>query len=296
MNKVSVVVLTYNQEDFIEKNLRSIFSQKVDFPIELILSNDNSKDNTHKVIKEVLKDTPNHIIVNYTNHKNNLGATPNFYDALKKITGDYIAFCEGDDFWIDENKLQFQYDFLYNNKDYSMCFHQVMNISPYEEINKTLFSKVEDRDYTAFEIYSHWIAHTTSIMLRTDVLDNRVVKEMYNHPDLLYFDTILYMSSSINGKIRGFSKTMSAYLRHDIGISFGVNHKRDIKHNKLDQLIGNLFGGKINEYSEWLIFNRSRIAFSNSLKEGDLSLLYKHLYWILKRRKNLKIYMKRKFI
>ncbi|MBW1619340.1 glycosyltransferase [Empedobacter falsenii] len=294
--KLSIVVLTYNQENFIEKNLEGIFMQNVNFPIELILSNDNSTDNTHKVIEEVLKKAPSHIKIIYTNHKKNLGSTPNFYNALEKVTGDYLAFCEGDDYWTDENKLQKQFDFLEDNEDYSICFHQVTNVSPDKTIDGTLFSKIEDRDYSALEIYQHWVVHTTSVFMKAKVLQTKVFDEMKKHPNLLYFDTILYMSASFIGKMRGFSDTMSAYRRHSEGLSNGINYKRDLQHNILDEIIGELYGGKVLESSDWQVFSRSRIAFDALIKKGNYFLALQHLKWILRKKGKLKVYLKKKYL
>ncbi|PQL92007.1 glycosyltransferase [Apibacter adventoris] len=294
MKMISVIVLTYNQENFIARNLRGIFKQKVNFPIQLILSNDHSTDATDQVIKELIKEAPSHIQILYTNHSKNLGSTPNFYDALKKVTGQYIAFCEGDDYWVDENKLQQQYDFLENNAEYAMCFHQVKNESSNPNLNNTNFSVIEEKDYTALEIYKHWIVHTTSVLIKTEILENKIVKSMYKHPELLYFDTVLYMSASLHGKIRGFPKIMSVYTRHEAGLSNGINYSRDLRHNMLDEFIANLYGGKIKETSNWLIFSRSRIAFVKLLRKGNMFLAFKHLKWILKKRVNLKIYILKK--
>ncbi|MBQ0152817.1 MAG: glycosyltransferase [Chryseobacterium sp.] len=293
---VSIIVLTYNQEDFIEQNLRSIFMQKVDFPIELILSNDNSKDRTDEVIKAILKDTPAHITVTYTCHQQNLGSTPNFYDALDRVSGKYLAFCEGDDYWTDENKLQKQYDFLQENQDYAMCFHQAMNVSPNSTIDQTLFAKVEDREYTTLEIYQHWVVHTTGVFLKADVLKTKVYTAMKQHPSLLYFDTILYMSASLIGKIKGFSATSSAYRRHEAGLSNGINYERDLRHNLLDEVIGSVYGGKIKEFSNWQIFSRSRLAFNHLKKEGNYALAWDHLKWIFKKKGNLRVYLQKKYL
>ena len=106
--KLSIITLSYNHQDFITKTLEGIFMQKVNFPIELILCDDKSPDNTHEVIEAYLKNTPPHIEVKYTRHKQNMGSTPNFYYALKQVTGGYLAFCEGDDYWTDEHKLHTQ--------------------------------------------------------------------------------------------------------------------------------------------------------------------------------------------
>jgi len=296
MNKVSIIVLTYNQEKFIEKNLQGIFMQKTNFPIELIISDDCSQDKTAFTIQEFIKNKPSHIEIKFTSHEINLGSTPNFFDALQKSTGTYLAFCEGDDYWTDENKLQIQYDFLEKNNDYSMCFHQVNNISSDPSINDSIFAKVEDREYSPFEIFRHWIVHTTSVFMNAEVLKNAAVKTLLKHPEVLYFDTFLYMASSLNGKIRGSSLTMSCYLRHEEGLSNGINYKRDLKHNHLDEIIAETYGGKVKEYANWQIFSRSRIAFFDLLKQGKFSLAFQHLKWILKKKGNLRIYIKKEYL
>jgi len=295
MKTVSVIILAYNQEDFIEKAIQSVFMQKTNFPIELIISNDCSPDATHETIEKIIGQKPEHVQIKYFNQKKNLKSTPNFYFALKQVTGQYLAFCEGDDYWTDENKLQIQYDFLESHPDYAMCFHNVLNVSPDPKIDQTPFSKVENRDYTALEIYSNWLVHTTSVFMKSQTLQNDAVKKTMVKPDLLYFDTVLYMANSLNGKIRGLTPCMSAYRRHEVGLSNGINHKRDLKHNELDEVIGNYYGAKIKESADWQIFSRSRIAFNNLIKNGKFSLAFQHLKWMLKKKKNLKVYLRKKY-
>ena len=292
---VSVIILAYNQQDFIEKAIRGVFMQKINFHVELIISDDCSPDNTDEVIQKTILEAPQNFTIKYYNHPKNLGSTPNFYFALKQVTGKYLAFCEGDDYWDDENKLQIQYDFLETHKDYSMCFHNVINISPDPKMNNTPFSNVENRDYSALEIYNNWLVHTTSVFMKTETLQNDAVKKTLVKPDLLYFDTILYIANSLNGKIRGFSECMTAYRRHEVGLSHGINHQRDLRHNELDEIIGNYYQGKIKESADWQIFSRSRIAFNNLLKQKKISLAFQHLKWMLRKKTNLKIYLKKKY-
>lgn len=291
---VSVIILAYNQQDFIEKAIRGVFVQKINFPVELIISDDCSPDKTNEVIQEVILQAPKHFTIKYFSHPKNLGSTPNFYFALKQVTGKYLAFCEGDDYWFDDNKLQLQYDFMESHSDYSMCFHNVINISPDPTINNTPFSKIENRDYSALEIYNNWLVHTTSVFMKTETLHNDAAKKTLVKTDLLYFDTILYMANSLNGKIRGLTETMTAYLRHEVGLSHGVNYNRDLKHNQLDQIIGDYYGNKIRESANWQIFSRSRIALNACLKNRQFALAIKHLSWILKKKGNLKVYLIRK--
>ena len=290
---ISVIILTYNHEDFIAKAIEGVYMQNTNIPIELIVSNDCSTDNTDLIIKELIKKCPENIDFKYFKNEKNLGATPNFYWALKQTTGDYLTFCEGDDYWSSPEKLQTQYDFLLANPDYSMCFHQVENIF-LDGTKNTLFSKVENKDYSMLDIYQHWIVHTTSVFMRADVLQNKAAKELVKHPELLYFDTFLYLACGLSGKIRGSNETMSCYRRHEAGISNGINHKRDLKHNHLDEIISQTYGGKIKESANWQIFSRSRIAFFNCIKSGDVSLAFQHFIWILKKKRNLKVYLLKK--
>ncbi|SDB46545.1 Glycosyl transferase family 2 [Pseudobutyrivibrio sp. YE44] len=118
--KVSVVVATYNQEKYIGHTLESIVSQKVNFEYEVIVGDDCSTDGNAAVIKEYAEKYPD-IIVPILREKN-LGMGGNVADLTMRTTGEYVAFIEGDDFWIDENKLQKQVDFLDSHPDYVACF------------------------------------------------------------------------------------------------------------------------------------------------------------------------------
>ena len=107
---VSIIVITYGQEKYIRQALDSIIMQKTNFKFEIIVGNDCSPDNTVEVLKEY-RDNENYVF-NIINREENIGATKNLYLCLKQAKGKYIAFLEGDDYWIDKNKLQKQFDFL----------------------------------------------------------------------------------------------------------------------------------------------------------------------------------------
>lgn len=125
--KVSIVTITWKHELFIEDTLNSFLQQKYNGPIEIIIANDNSPDDSDKVIQNYLQKTniPNNIEVKYIKHSKNKGMMGNFVWSLEKATGKYIAICEGDDFWIDDNKLSKQVKFLEENLDYIITFSQV---------------------------------------------------------------------------------------------------------------------------------------------------------------------------
>lgn len=112
MIEVSVCLITYNQENYIEQALLSILSQECDFPYEVIISNDCSTDNTHHVITKVLANNAHKKTVKYYNQNKNLGMMPNLLFTIGKAKGKYIAFLEGDDYWIDVHKIKKQANIL----------------------------------------------------------------------------------------------------------------------------------------------------------------------------------------
>lgn len=288
MPDISVIIITYNQEKYVEKAIRGVFMQNFSGKIQLIISNDASKDRTDAVIKKLIAEAPENIEVLYTLHPKNIGATPNMYVALSKVKGKYLALCEGDDYWTDVKKLQQQYEFMEQNPGYAICFHSVAQVNENDDIiPDKQFSSIEDRDYTALELYQHWRIHTTSVFMKAEVLQNDAVKHTLKNPQLLYFDTPLYMAASLNGKMRGNSSIMSSYRRHSAGISYGANLKRDLKHNIYDKTIGDYYGGKIKDLSRWLILNRSKSNFSESLKTGQVVLAFRYFCWILRNYKKM---------
>lgn len=123
--KISVVTITYGHQDYILDTLKGVLMQEYNGEIEFIIANDNSPDETHRVVTEFLNTNsiPPRFEIKYTKHEKNLGMMPNFIWALKQATGDYIAMCEGDDYWIDPLKLQKQVDFLEKNDEYIACGH-----------------------------------------------------------------------------------------------------------------------------------------------------------------------------
>src|SRR5690606_3501340 len=114
---------TYKHEPFIEEAVLSILNQKTSFDYELIIGDDKSPDNTEEIVRKIINDHPEGKRIKYFRNEKNIGITPNSKKALDKVKGEYFATCEGDDFWIDENKLQRQVDFMDNNPDFAICFH-----------------------------------------------------------------------------------------------------------------------------------------------------------------------------
>ena len=123
---VSICCITYNHEKFISAAIEGFLNQKTKFHIEIIIHDDASTDMTAEIIRRFENQNPNlfHNIYQTENQYSKYGnrVLTNTFEVAR---GKYIAICEGDDYWTDPFKLQKQVDFLENNPDYEICYHNV---------------------------------------------------------------------------------------------------------------------------------------------------------------------------
>lgn len=126
--KASVCVMTYNQERFIARCLQSIVDQKCNFDFEIIVGDDFSSDRTREIIEEFAKKYP-HILRSILRGKN-VGVTRNYIEVHSNAIGEYVAHCDGDDYWYP-GKLQYQVDLMDANPNYaqSWCCADVVDDS-----------------------------------------------------------------------------------------------------------------------------------------------------------------------
>ena len=119
---VSIICLTYNQEEYVRQTLESLLMQRTSFPFEIIIHDDASTDDTKIIIEQYVEEFSHIIkpIYQYENKYSVYGISFQYKYVFSKAKGKYIAMCAGDDFWIDPLKLQKQVDFLENNSDYGL--------------------------------------------------------------------------------------------------------------------------------------------------------------------------------
>jgi glycosyltransferase involved in cell wall biosynthesis len=161
-------LLTYKHESFIKECIESLLNQKTNFDYEIIIAEDFSPDRTAEICKSYAQKFPNKITL--IKSEKNFGMIPNFIQGLKQCKGKYIAFCEGDDFWIDNKKLQKQVDFLEANPEYVVCYHNINNVDENSVItNASFINKESCRDYTSDELKKAHFMHLLSMCFRNVV-------------------------------------------------------------------------------------------------------------------------------
>lgn len=121
---VSVKMLAYNHEPYIRQAIESVLSQETDFPYELLIGEDASTDKTRKICFEYQQRYPEKVRVLWS--EKNVGQCANGLRIINRCRGEYIAYCEGDDYWVDSKKLQKQVDILRKYPSVGMVFAKAM--------------------------------------------------------------------------------------------------------------------------------------------------------------------------
>lgn len=223
MTKVSVIVTTYNHEKYISAALDSVIKQKGNFLMELVIGDDFSTDKTLGIINKYKEEHPGLITVIPTSE--NLGVTKNIKRCIQACSGDYIAFLEGDDYWISEGKIESQLNFLINNKDCALCFNAYYIICETSKEKKThiLQDELKEKRISSLNvtdlIQDNFIGNFSACMYRKKVIE----KLPDNLFDMYVVDWMFNICCALHGKIGYIDKIMSVYRIHANGTWSGLS-------------------------------------------------------------------------
>jgi len=228
---VSICCITYNQEKYIRDALDSFLQQKTNFKYEIVIHDDASTDNTTNIIREYEKKYP-HIIKTIYQTENQYRKGENVcLITYKKAKGKYIAVCEGDDFWIDENKLQMQVDYMEANPQCTFCFH---NAKVIDEKNSTTYTFMpefeevkkyfkEDNKYDVGELELLEFIPTASFMFRQKYVSQ--IPDWFKN--CFVGDWPIKMIMTSFGYAYYIDKEMSIYRKNAIGSVTVKNNKKE---------------------------------------------------------------------
>lgn len=251
---VSIMLITYNHENFIAQALESILMQDTEYGYEINVIEDCSTDRTQEIVMEYVRRYPDKVKPYF--NKTNIGlkvTQRNFFRGFKTLKGDYIAILEGDDYWSSPHKLQKQISFLEANSDYVGCAHNTIKV--YEDGTKEshrflYWDNMREANTVEDFIYLRAFFHTSTLMYR-NVLKNRPPPQFENPWSCDIFITIAHAQF---GKIRYFNEDMSVYRAHAGG--------RFSNMKLLDAWLFNLNG--LRRYNAWLGYRYLK-AFSGSI-------------------------------
>lgn len=208
--RVSIICNAYNHEAYIADALEGFVMQKTTFPFEVLVHDDASTDNTAQIIREYEKKYPQLIKPIYET-ENQYSKRDGSVARIQygRARGDYIALCEGDDYWTDPLKLQKQFDAMERNPQVDMCAHQA---SMYDcrvgKVTRVLTPVQESRILTADEVIRGGGGHfaTNSLFYRKTLQENKPIFRQY-----LNLDYSLQIHGALRGGILFLNDNMSVY-------------------------------------------------------------------------------------
>lgn len=208
---VSICCITYNHEKYVSEALDSLLMQDTTFPYEIIVHDDASTDRTTEIIRKYERKYPHKIRTIYqTENQYSKGKKVTFECVLPNIKGDYIAFCEGDDYWSDKKKLQKQIDFLIKHKDYSACFHGVKVVNteriPTGAFRGPVFHGT--RDYSMKDTIQGGFIHVSSLVMKAKAINNGIPQWALKSR---HGDYALALIATADGKVHFIDDIMSVY-------------------------------------------------------------------------------------
>jgi len=193
---VSIASLAFNHEDFVRDTLDGFLIQKTTFPVEILIHDDASTDNTASIIREYEKKYPDIIKPIYqTENQYSQGNKPGIINR-SRARGKYIALCEGDDYWTDPLKLQKQVDFLEENDDFSMvCTNYSVVDGKKKVIQKVGWdSRNRDTVITQKIVLEKYTPQLLTVLIRKsslDKIDPKFYKYRYPNGDVAFFAAVL---------------------------------------------------------------------------------------------------------
>ncbi len=209
---VTIVCTTYNHKSYIRQCIDGFMMQKTDFAFEVLIHDDASTDGTVDIIREYEEEYPNIIKPIYQKENQySKGIDVSIY-IFPHLNSRYIAWCEGDDYWIDPLKLQKQVVFMESHEDYSMCFHNVWKLEN-SKMNK--FSFLRKEEIYASDIINDWIVPTCSVLFRRNCFNI----DDYHKVLCVVGDFNLFINLSQNGRIHYINSIMGVYRIHSNGIT-----------------------------------------------------------------------------
>lgn len=177
--KVSVVILTYNQENFIAQAIESIICQETTFPYEIIIGEDCSTDTTRDICLSYQNKYPQ--LIKLILQEKNLGLIGNYKSVLSQCRGEYIAECGGDDYWCDENKLQKHIDYMDEHDDVVVTYHDAKTVDVNSNLIKDSFLPQERKiNFTTDELKKALLLLPQTMCFRTIVV-NEIIHNLSSH-------------------------------------------------------------------------------------------------------------------
>lgn len=276
--KASILIITYNHEKFIEQAIRSAIDQQTTFDFEIIVGDDFSTDNTRNILLDFQRRYPQKIKLIFPDK--NRGIANNFIDVLSNCIGEYVAICEGDDYWTSPLKLEAQIGFLDKNPEYVLSAHSVMVKYQDSGFKEYEYFSTSNDSFSLRDVIKSRLFATNSIVFRRNCF--------LDWPDwfekVISTDKALLILLASKGRIKYHKEIMGIYRKHSEGISmYGdrvkIFHSDLFLYNKVNEYFRYEYKNIVNE----VIHERYEYILEHYINKNDFINSFKYLImYILK--------------
>ena len=172
--EISVLVLCYNSEKYIHQCLNSISEQSIAKKIQLVIMDDYSTDDSvYEIDRFLLKKSTLFHSITFQKQQYNKGAYLNLIDGIKHCQGQYIAYMEGDDYWVDKFKLANQYHILESNKNISATTTGCQFVNENGElIPSKWYTETRSKNYSFKDLWAYPPFQTSTLFFKKSKLMN----------------------------------------------------------------------------------------------------------------------------
>lgn len=221
---LSIIVPTYNHENYIVEALDSIKKQKTKYIYEVLVGEDASTDNTREILKKYEKENPNFLTVFYREKNMSKGPVANSLDLRYRAKGKYIITLEGDDFWIDDEKIEKQIDFLEKHDEAIAVAHKCIVVGKDSVPNGETYPQCQCKEYTVNEFIKGILPGQLATIMMRNYIKYKLCDYSILEKNLNPGDTLLAYMLVNSGKVYCMNEEMTAY-RHvvDGGSSYSAN-------------------------------------------------------------------------
>lgn len=245
--KVTVDMLVYNHEKYLKQAIDSVLMQVGDFDIEILIHDDASTDASQDIIREYQNCYPE-MIKPILQRENQLsqGVSTLGRFQIPRYSGDYVAYCEGDDYWTDSEKLKKQIGFLESHPDFVAVGHNVKfvdeNGNDYKGSVPKRWTAMSDYEFTLRDTDQHQMfGQTASRVYRNFWKERPEIISWFNEATHPHGDTKMSLIASCLGRIWVMKDVMSAYRKVTTGSSWSARVKEknqaERKMQSLNELI-----------------------------------------------------------
>ena len=262
--KLSILIITYNQQKYIHKCLESVLLQNVPFSHEILISDDFSTDLTVSCAEQILNQNSKK---NYRIIKNsqNVGISQNYKRGFKECSGEFIAVIEGDDYWTDPLRIQKHITFLESHKECVFSFNRMELY--YEEtgsIEIPEWNLLSDYEYitTRRLAEGNCIGNMSACVFRRSFIE-KLTPDLF---DIEIADWMIGMALGRFGPIAYLKEVMSVYVINSNG-----KWSKKTSEERLNEIIrlidiynrylGYSYNNEFSSYKLGLINKKRKLAF-----------------------------------